>query len=136
MNDKKTFCNRLRYGTHSFRDGSTSYAYQHRNPDGSVGGWVAESAVVDDTCHIDPEAEVSEYAQVLNNAEVRDISSVSGFAVVRDNASLLDWCRVTDNAEVCGSAAICGGTVIGGKSYVECGIVDEEKIYTGLIKKQ
>ena len=135
MADKKQFKDRLRYGKHTFYDGTVSYACRHINPDGTEGGWVAESAVVDGTCYIHPKAEVTEYAQVLENAELHDISIAQGFAVVRGNAKLLDWCRVTDNAEVCGDATICGGTIIGGKSYIECGIIDEDKIYTGLIKK-
>ena len=135
MSDKKSFCNRLKYGKHTFYDGTVSYAYQHTNPDGSIGGWVAETAVVEETCYIHSKAEVTEYAQVLDNAELHDISIASGFSVVKDEAKLLDWCCATDNAMICGTASICGGTIIGGKSHVECGIVDEDKIYTGLIRK-
>jgi UDP-3-O-[3-hydroxymyristoyl] glucosamine N-acyltransferase len=135
MADKKQFCDRLKYGQHTFYDGTVSYAYQHKNPDGSLGGWVAETAYVADSCYMHPNSEVTEYAQVLDNVEMHDLALANGFAIVKENAKLLDWCRVTDNAIVCGDATVCGGTIVGGKSYIECGIVDEDKVYTGLIKK-
>ena len=135
MNNKKAFCDRLKYGKHTFKDGTIEYAHIHINPDGSEGGWVAETAVVEDTCYMSKDAEVMEYAQVLGNVEMHDICVVQGFAIVKDDAKLHDWCRITDNATVCGSAAICGGSIIGGKSYIQYGIIDEDKIYTGLIKK-
>lgn len=129
------FFGRLKYGKHQFRNGTESYARPHINPDGTTGGWVAETAVVDNTCYVSPDAEVSEFAQVRDNAELLYEASVSGFATIKDFARVHDWSTVTDAATVCGTAEVCGGSIIGGESYLECGIVDRDEIYTGLIKK-
>ena len=41
-------------------------AARHRNPDGSQGGWVAHTAHVDVSSHVDPDAVVFDNARVAN----------------------------------------------------------------------
>ena len=56
----------------------------HRHPNG--GGWVQDTASVDETAHIGPDAEVSGAAQVCGNAQVYGNARVSGNAQVYGNA--------------------------------------------------
>ena len=42
---------------HAFRDGQTAPAHRHTNPDGSHGGWVADTALVDADVYVGIAAE-------------------------------------------------------------------------------
>ena len=53
-------------------DGSKIPAHRHHNPDGTIGGWVAASAIVDKT------SVIHEYAFVWPNAVVRPGQEISG----------------------------------------------------------
>jgi hypothetical protein len=64
-------------------------AHRHINPDGSVGGWVADTAYVAPTAYIGPDAEVYDEARVGGNARVTDGAEVCDHAVVFDNARCL-----------------------------------------------
>lgn len=56
-----------------FQDGDGPVpAHRHTNPDGSVGGWVA------DTAYVDPTAYVSPYALVGRNAWFFDYAGFYG----------------------------------------------------------
>ena len=68
----------------------------HRHPNG--GGWVQDTASVDETAHIGPDAEVSGAAQVCGNAQVYGNARVCGAAEVYGAA------RVSGNAQVYGNA--------------------------------
>jgi carbonic anhydrase/acetyltransferase-like protein (isoleucine patch superfamily) len=109
---------------HDFGHGAV-LARRHRNPDASLGGWVA------DTAHADPEAFVAEGAVVFGNARVfgpclilgrarvLDYARVSGGSVVADDSEVSDSAVVTDavigdSAVVSGSARVQGGVVRGG----------------------
>jgi carbonic anhydrase/acetyltransferase-like protein (isoleucine patch superfamily) len=70
----------------------------HRHPKG--GGWVADTAKVDETCF------VGENACVYGEAIVRDKASI------RDNARVFDKARVFDNAKIYGHAAVFGNSVV------------------------
>ena len=74
----------------------------HRHKNG--GGWVQESARVDETAYVGPDAMVLDRARVLGNARVE------GFAVVMDDAVL------KDNAKVFGGALVNGRAVMEGYS--------------------
>ncbi len=102
----------------------------HRHPNG--GGWVANTATVDATAYVGPEAQVlntakvrglariEEHGVVRNNAEVRDNAVVSGHAMVYENAEVYgnakvrDWAMISGHAELYENAkaiehAGCGG---------------------------
>ena len=57
--------------TYDFRDGNGPVpAHRHKNPDGSEGGWVAETAHVDKTVYVSGSARVSGSASVSGSARV------------------------------------------------------------------
>ena len=45
-------------------------AHIHTNPDGSLGGWVAETATVEATCWISREAQIFGRAQICGEANI------------------------------------------------------------------
>ncbi len=55
-----------------------------RHPNG--GGWVADTATVDETAYVGPNAMVLDQAQVLDQAVIEDYVIVYGEAVFKDNA--------------------------------------------------
>ena len=57
---------------------------QHQHKNG--GGWVANTATVEDSVYIGPDAQVSGNAQVYGNARVYGDARVSGNAQVSGNA--------------------------------------------------
>jgi UDP-3-O-[3-hydroxymyristoyl] glucosamine N-acyltransferase len=133
MNNKVAFLDRLRYGKHQFMNGVEVYGYPHVNPDGSTGGWVAETALVDKTCYIAPTAEVYEYAQVHDGATIKGESEIRGFAQVRGAATVDGASIITDEALVEGDAFI-DSTSLGGRSHVDCGIVNDGEYFDYLVQ--
>jgi carbonic anhydrase/acetyltransferase-like protein (isoleucine patch superfamily) len=83
-------------------------AHIHVNPDGSRGGWVAETASVDETVYVEHDACVYGHAHVLGNARVHGNARVSGEAYVLGDAT------VTDNAAVFGKARVSGYACVSG----------------------
>jgi len=133
MNTKILFLDRLKFGKHKFMNGTEGYGRQHLNPDGTVGGWVAETALVDDTCYIGPKAEVYEYAQVHGNAKVLGETEIRGFAQVRGDATIDGFSTITDEVLVEGSAFIDSAN-LGGRSHIDFGIVDDDEFWEYLIQ--
>lgn len=55
--------------TYDFNDGNGPVpAHRHKNPDGSLGGWVADTAYVSETAHLGLKAQVYGNAFVYENA--------------------------------------------------------------------
>ncbi len=87
--------------TFDFEDGKGPVAAKrHRNPDGSEGGWVADTARVEPTCYIGPNARVFGYARMY------------GYAWVYENARVYEDACVYENARVYGNALVYGNTKI------------------------
>lgn len=85
--------------------------HQHFNG----GGWVANSAFVEKTVHVDPEAIVFGKARVLNHVVLKYKAIVGEKAMVSDNAIIsraliVGTCRITDCAVVQGNEG--GGQVV------------------------
>ena len=57
-------------------------AHRHTNPDGSLGGWVADTATVSPTAWVSDNAWVYDNAKVSGYAEVPDGVRVSGNTVL------------------------------------------------------
>lgn len=129
MITKQTFFDRLKYGKHSFAENKPVYGKPHTNPDGTRGGWVAETALVEDTCYIDPEASVYEYAHVMDKARILGSSSVYGFATVGENVIITDWAEVTDSSVILGHTYVGNGVMVCGDSYLDFGHLDDSNIY-------
>lgn len=87
--------------TFDFGDGNGEVsAHRHINPDGSIGGWVAETAFVEETAYIGKNAAIFGRAVVSDNA------------IVTDNAKIFDEAFVCDNAKIYGNARINGDAFI------------------------
>ena len=82
----------------------------HRHPNG--GGWVQDTASVDETAHIGPDAEVSVAARVSGNAQVSGTAQVFGTAWVSGAA------QVSGNAWVFGSAEVSGNAWVSSPRHV------------------
>ncbi|MGN6642412.1 MAG: DUF6055 domain-containing protein [Verrucomicrobiota bacterium] len=95
-----------------------SHTGMHQHTNG--GGWVANTATVDGTAYVGPNAQVlntaqvknyariEEFAVVRNNAQVRDQAVVSGHAMVYENAQVYGNAKVRDWAMIFGYAELFG----------------------------
>jgi carbonic anhydrase/acetyltransferase-like protein (isoleucine patch superfamily) len=105
--------------TFDFRDGNGRVpAHRHVNPDGSPGGWVADTATVESTAIVADQAKVFGNAVVKGDAWVFERAKVCGDAVVADHARVFGRAIVRGNAEVCGVACVSGGSVVEGDAVV------------------
>ncbi len=77
-------------------------AHQHKNG----GGWVADTAHVDETAFVGPNARVYGHARVCGHVRVREHAQVYGHAQLFDNVI------VQDNVKIYGTAIITGYIVI------------------------
>lgn len=93
-------------------------AHRHRNPDGSLGGWVAESAYVAPTVNMSPDARVYGKATVWDNAHIMDHAVVRGSALIYGDAIISGTARVEDEANVYGNARILDNAHLGGRCVV------------------
>lgn len=88
------------------------------------GGWVANTATVDDSCFVAPYARVFDNASVSGNAFIGDAASVFGNATITGNARVygdamvFDHATVKDNARVSGFCKICEYATVLGNSQV------------------
>jgi UDP-3-O-[3-hydroxymyristoyl] glucosamine N-acyltransferase len=74
-------------------------AHRHQNPDGTTGGWVADTATVASTAVVEPNA------QVFGNARI------SGNARVYSNAQLFDDTLISKNARINSVNSLLSGTI-------------------------
>ena len=82
------------------------------------GGFVADTAAVDASVYVGPEARVLETAEVVENARIEGRATVSGGARVGGQAVVKDHALVTGHAQVYGAATIYGSAQIeGGQIY-------------------
>ena len=106
---------------HDFGHGEVR-ARRHRNPDRTLGGWVAETA------HADSEAVVAVDAVVFGNARVFGPCLVLGRGRVFDFARVTGGSVVSDDAEVSESAIVADGfvadsAVVAGSARLQSGVV-------------
>ena len=82
------------------------------------GGFVADTAAVDASVYVGPEARVLETAEVVENARLEGRATVSGGARVGGQAVVKDHALVTGHAQVYGAATIYGAAQVeGGQIY-------------------
>ena len=99
--------------TYDFGDGLVP-AYKHTNG----GGWVAHTAIVDDSAYVGPDARVYEDAVVYKNALITENAQIYGNVLVTDNAQVYGNAQIYGNAEVSGYAQVSGNTEVSGDSVV------------------
>lgn len=101
--------------TFDFDDGNGPVAaHRHVNPDGSIGGWVADSAVVGNGVYIGPDARVSGISVILGEVQLSGRARVEGHG-----AWLCDRIKLTGSAIVRGHVMLGGDTFIGGTARIE-----------------
>ena len=93
--------------------------HPHRNPDGSPGGHVDDTATVAPTATVGPKARVLDKAKVLGNAQVLGFATVGHDAVVSGNAVVSDRAWVIDDSAVTGYARVNGSSVVAEDARVE-----------------
>jgi len=107
-----------------FKDGDGSVpARLHKNPDGTEGGWIADTAHVSKAAHIGPDA------QVYGQAKVSGHARVLGQAQIYDGANIYDSVLVRDQAHVYGETHVYDQALI----YGEARVYDEARIYGGAL---
>lgn len=112
--------------TFDFRDGNGPVAAKrHINPDGSIGGWVANTASVSETVILGPHATVFNSAKVSGNVKIFEQAQIFGNASVKDNAWITGTAKVFDNAIISGDAWIGGAAQIGHDQQITTGAYDE-----------
>ena len=99
--------------TYDFGDGLVP-AYKHTRG----GGWVAHTAIVDDTVCVGPDARVYEDAVVYENALITENARIYGNVLVTDNAQVFGNARVYGNAEVSEDAQVFGNAEVSGYAKV------------------
>lgn len=94
----------------------------HQHPNG--GGWVADTATVDSTAYVGPNAMVFDYAKVFHcavvtgNAKVFDNTMIYGAASIYGNASVFDNAMIYGSAKVFGNASIYGDARVFGNARI------------------
>ncbi len=123
--------------TFDFGDGNGEVpAHRHINPDGSIGGWVADTAWVINESKVCVHAKVYGAAKVFNNATINDYAKVYGkarvyghaeisnraciygSASIYDSAKVYEAAQVYGEADVFGSARVCGEANVFGKARI------------------
>lgn len=87
-------------------------AYRHKNPDGTLGGWVSATA------HVAPTAYVGRNAEVYGRATIYENARITGNAIVRAEATVSTNAKVKSNAKIAGNAHLVDDVVISGSAYV------------------
>jgi len=87
----------------------------HRHTNGS--GWVADTATVDPTVFVGPDAKVCNFAKVTNGARLSGHAIVMDRAIVCDNALIVD-AVVMDDATVSGEARVLDRAAISDRAWV------------------
>lgn len=83
-------------------------AHRHCNPDGSEGGWIAETAQVDNTAYIGEQAQIYGNARIYGHAQVSEGARVYGHAQVFGDARIYGHAKIYGRAQIYGRAKIYG----------------------------
>ena len=105
--------------------GETGYIYTNdRNRNPREGGFVSDSAHVEDsvfiakTAAICGSASILDKARIYGNAVISDEAEISGYARVFGNARVSGTAQVGDKAKVSGYAIVKGNAIIDGKAWI------------------
>ena len=95
-----------------FSDGN-GFVPAHKHPFG--GGWVANTAEVDDSVYIAPLARIFGHAKIYNNVKIGGFSKISGYAQIRDNVC------IGGKVSVQGYALVEGNVILEKECFVGAG---------------
>ncbi len=117
---------------------------RHTNPDGTVGGFVESTALVDRNVYVSQKALILGLAQVLDNAQILDRTQVCDNARVSGNARVCGNAVVESHAQVCDNAMVGNNSVISGnvkvfgsaEVYGEVWLVGNAQISKGILYTQ
>jgi UDP-3-O-[3-hydroxymyristoyl] glucosamine N-acyltransferase len=101
---------------YDFEDGNGPVP-ANRHPNG--GGWVADTASVEESAYVGFDARVYGLAQVFGNAEVFENACIYGLAKVYGKAKVAGSARVFDHARIFGDAEVSGEASIGGETEIQ-----------------
>ena len=101
---------------------------QHKNPDGSLGGWVQNTAHVDPSVFLALGAVVTDMAKVREHAKILDTAHIGGWAVISGQATVSDDATVIDAAQVSGDCILKGTVMVRGDSVLTSGTFSEGDI--------
>lgn len=105
--------------TFDFNDGNGLVsAHRHKNPNGEFGGWVANSAIVEVTVHVDIHSLIYGQAWVYDNAQVLGQAQIFGEAQVYNQAQVYGEAQVYNQAQVYGEAKIYGKAKIFDNAHI------------------
>jgi carbonic anhydrase/acetyltransferase-like protein (isoleucine patch superfamily) len=90
----------------------------HRNPDGSVGGVVSNTAVVGPEVTVSPDSAVLDFAVISGRAAIDEGSVVRDRACVGGTAHVRGSSTVAQAAMVDGRSLVTGGSLIDGEAHV------------------
>ena len=103
----------IKENTFDFGDGNGSVpAHRHKNPDGTTGGFIAETAYVAPTAYVGKDACVYGLAGVYDSAVVMNRACVFGQAKIFQKA------RIAGSAKIYGYTEVSGTACIGGEAYI------------------
>jgi len=106
---------------HDFGDGSGAVcARRHLNNDDTLGGWVADTATVAPTAHVERTAVVYGNAKIFQRVYVKGHSEVYGDARLYDDAQIMEHAKVFGKSNVYGNARVGGHVSVSGNAYVGC----------------
>lgn len=88
-------------------------ARRHINPDGSIGGWVADTAYVAPTAYVGPNARVCDYAQMSGYTRMNGNTRLSGYAQMHDYAQMHGNTRLSGFARMSGYTEMRGNAQLG-----------------------
>lgn len=95
--------------------------HRHQNLDGSIGGWVENTAAVAATAFIGRDALVLDWAQVGEGAEVRDVARVSGrsviLGIVSEQAEVIGGVQIGKRCTLKGTVLLCGNGWLNSGTY-------------------
>lgn len=95
------------FKTFNFKDGmGTVSSHRHINPDGSLGGLVADTAFIEETVTIEHSASVFGHAVVMDNAVIADRAKVFGEAFICDNVHVFGDAKIYGDAFLFGNLHI------------------------------
>lgn len=125
LQDRKSARSNPASTMHDFGDGNGPVpAHQHWNPDGSLGGWVADTAFVGKKAFVAPEAQVFgsadvvDHARIEDQAQVYDEAKVKGHAWITGNAKVFGNAKVLDRARLHSNVHVYGWALVYGRAWL------------------